>query len=141
MSADCTKGFADRKVENLESQIQARAIKRDETPEDLVGAVFFLASPDADFISGQTINVDGASICSDLDRHTSAWRNSMADIPRINVQEARRKTQGGEALLVCAYEDDAKCRMLNLEGSISLTGLESRVGSLPKTQEIIFYCA
>jgi NAD(P)-dependent dehydrogenase (short-subunit alcohol dehydrogenase family) len=24
-----------------------------------VGSVFFLASPDADFISGQTLNVDG----------------------------------------------------------------------------------
>lgn len=43
----------------LERQIAARSIKRDEQPEDLVGAVFFLASPDADFISGQNLNVDG----------------------------------------------------------------------------------
>lgn len=43
----------------LEAQIQARAIPREETAEDLVGAVFFLASPDADFMSGQTLNVDG----------------------------------------------------------------------------------
>ena len=41
------------------SQPKLRAIPRDERPEDLVGAVFFLASPDADFISGQTVNVDG----------------------------------------------------------------------------------
>ena len=45
--------------ELLESQRGSRAIQRDEQPQDLVGAVFFLASPDADFISGQTINVDG----------------------------------------------------------------------------------
>ena len=45
--------------ELLKQQIELRCIKRDEQPEDLVGAVFFLASPDADFISGQTINVDG----------------------------------------------------------------------------------
>lgn len=29
--------------------------------EDLVGTVFFLASPDADFLTGQIINVDGGS--------------------------------------------------------------------------------
>jgi 3-oxoacyl-[acyl-carrier protein] reductase len=45
--------------ELIDQQIQTRAIPRDEKGEDLVGAVFFLASPDADFISGQTINVDG----------------------------------------------------------------------------------
>jgi NAD(P)-dependent dehydrogenase (short-subunit alcohol dehydrogenase family) len=38
-----------------------RAIKRDETPEDLVGAVSFLASTDAAFITGQTLVVDGGS--------------------------------------------------------------------------------
>ena len=43
----------------IEAQIETRCIKRDETGEDLVGTVFFLASPDADFMSGQTVNVDG----------------------------------------------------------------------------------
>jgi len=38
-----------------------RPLKRAEVAEDLVGAVFFLASPDADFITGQIINVDGGS--------------------------------------------------------------------------------
>jgi NAD(P)-dependent dehydrogenase (short-subunit alcohol dehydrogenase family) len=38
-----------------------RAIQRDETPEDLVGAVSFLASADAAFITGQTVVVDGGS--------------------------------------------------------------------------------
>jgi len=38
-----------------------RAIKRDEKPEDLVGAVSFLASDDAAFITGQTLVVDGGS--------------------------------------------------------------------------------
>ena len=46
-------------AEVLETQRNGRALKRDELAEDLVGAVFFLASPDADFITGQTINVDG----------------------------------------------------------------------------------
>ena len=30
-------------------------------PEDLVGPAFFLASDDAGFITGQTINVDGGN--------------------------------------------------------------------------------
>lgn len=45
--------------EILEAQRNGRALQRDEEPEDLVGPVFFLASSDAAFITGQTLNVDG----------------------------------------------------------------------------------
>jgi NAD(P)-dependent dehydrogenase (short-subunit alcohol dehydrogenase family) len=41
--------------------IKSRAIPRDETPEDLMGAVSFLASDDSAFITGQTLVVDGGS--------------------------------------------------------------------------------
>jgi NAD(P)-dependent dehydrogenase (short-subunit alcohol dehydrogenase family) len=40
----------------------SRAFKRDGYPEDLLGALVFLASSDSDFITGQTIAVDGGSI-------------------------------------------------------------------------------
>jgi NAD(P)-dependent dehydrogenase (short-subunit alcohol dehydrogenase family) len=40
---------------------RTRAISRDERPEDLVGAVSFLASEDAAFMTGQTMVVDGGS--------------------------------------------------------------------------------
>jgi hypothetical protein len=63
----------------------------------------------------------------------------MADIERISAQQANTKAKSNQALLVCAYEDEAKCRMLNLDGSISFASLQSRAASLPKTQEIIFY--
>lgn len=63
----------------------------------------------------------------------------MADIERITAPQAHEKTKANQALLVCAYEDEAKCRMLNLEGSISLNSFKSRAQSLPKSQEIIFY--
>ena len=36
-----------------------RIFKRDQIPDDLVGAVMFLLSDGADFITGQTLNVDG----------------------------------------------------------------------------------
>ena len=41
--------------------IVRRAIKRDEYPEDLLGALVFLASAESDFITGQTIAVDGGA--------------------------------------------------------------------------------
>ena len=42
-----------------QAAVQGRAMKRVQTPEDLVGAMLFLASPLSDFITGQTIAVDG----------------------------------------------------------------------------------
>jgi (S)-1-phenylethanol dehydrogenase len=39
-----------------------QAIKRPEVPEDLVGAISFLTSDDAAFITGQTLNVDGGRV-------------------------------------------------------------------------------
>jgi hypothetical protein len=65
----------------------------------------------------------------------------MADVPRIDVQEARRRVSDAQALLVCAYADEAKCERLRLEGATTLPRLETRAGSLPKDTEIIFYCA
>ncbi len=46
----------------VKAQSQLRAIKRDEQPQDLAGPVFLLSSPDADFISGQLLVVDGGKI-------------------------------------------------------------------------------
>jgi 3-oxoacyl-[acyl-carrier protein] reductase len=43
------------------NRAQARSIKRDQEPEDLVGTAVFLCSPDSDFITGQTIVVDGGA--------------------------------------------------------------------------------
>lgn len=41
--------------------IAGQAIKRREVPGDLVGVVSFLCSPDSDFMTGQTLNVDGGA--------------------------------------------------------------------------------
>ena len=46
----------------MESTIATRALKRVETPEDLVGACLFLASNDSDFMTGQSLVVDGGSV-------------------------------------------------------------------------------
>ena len=45
-----------------ERAVQSRALRRDETPQDLLGALVFLASADSDFVTGQTIAVDGGNV-------------------------------------------------------------------------------
>ena len=42
-----------------EVSIAARTIQRDQVPEDVVGAVVFLCTPAADFVTGQTLVIDG----------------------------------------------------------------------------------
>lgn len=42
--------------------LASRSIKRDGLPEDLIGALIFLASSGSDFMTGQTIAIDGGSI-------------------------------------------------------------------------------
>ncbi len=47
-------------VEKLrEVSVAARTIQRDQVPEDVVGAVVYLAGPHSAFVTGQTIVIDG----------------------------------------------------------------------------------
>jgi NAD(P)-dependent dehydrogenase (short-subunit alcohol dehydrogenase family) len=48
-------------IEMRTAAASTRALRRVQTPEDLVGAVAFFASSDSDFITGQTLVVDGGS--------------------------------------------------------------------------------
>jgi NAD(P)-dependent dehydrogenase (short-subunit alcohol dehydrogenase family) len=45
-----------------EQVIRSRAIQRPGMPSDLLGALVFLASPASDFVTGQTLAVDGGSV-------------------------------------------------------------------------------
>jgi 3-oxoacyl-[acyl-carrier protein] reductase len=49
----------DEMIRFRQSSVGNRALKRVQVPQDLVGGMLFLASPLSDFITGQTINVDG----------------------------------------------------------------------------------
>ncbi len=42
-----------------QSSVALRSLKRLQLPQDVVGATLFLASPLSDFMTGQTVNVDG----------------------------------------------------------------------------------
>ncbi len=46
-------------LQGQSDRYRARAFKRAEQPDDLVGAAMFLASDASNFITGQTLNVDG----------------------------------------------------------------------------------
>ncbi len=47
-------------VEKLRDvSVSARTLQRDQVPEDVVGAVVFLCGPQSDFVTGQTIVIDG----------------------------------------------------------------------------------
>jgi len=47
-------------VEKLRDvSVAARTIQRDQVPEDVVGAVVYLCGPASDFVTGQTIVIDG----------------------------------------------------------------------------------
>ena len=49
-------------LELRSKKIGTRAIRRVQVPEDIAGAVAFFASEDSDFITGQTLVVDGGSV-------------------------------------------------------------------------------
>ena len=53
----------DQHIQDFRAPVLAsRSIKRDGYPKDLLGALIFLASSASDFITGQTIAVDGGSV-------------------------------------------------------------------------------
>ena len=47
-----------------QDRIRNIPMKRPETPEDLTGMAVFLASADADYITGQSYHVDGGLVMS-----------------------------------------------------------------------------
>jgi NAD(P)-dependent dehydrogenase (short-subunit alcohol dehydrogenase family) len=47
-----------------ELQLKERSIRRLQTPDDLMGVLIYLASSDSDFVTGQTMVIDGGSILS-----------------------------------------------------------------------------
>ena len=59
LSEDPSDGSA---VKSNEIRAKTRQFKRIEYPEDLAGTAVFLASEDSDFITGQTVVVDGGTI-------------------------------------------------------------------------------
>lgn len=62
LSTDPESPRYEEMLRQAEKRIPDRLIKRVETPEDLVGTIVFLSTQDSDFITGQTIVVDGGQV-------------------------------------------------------------------------------
>jgi hypothetical protein len=88
----------------------------------LLAAVLFMGTDPA---TAQQAKLEGAIIAA----------------PRISPQDAHRQVTAGQAILVCAYEDETKCSTMMLQGAISLKEFESRLPNIKKDQPIVFYCA
>ncbi len=65
----------------------------------------------------------------------------MGEPERVSASEVYDKVKEGKAALVCAYEDDEKCNRMHLEGAINFSEFKQKIGSLPKDEDIVFYCA
>lgn len=66
----------------------------------------------------------------------------MPDTTRVSPQYVHDRIVAGEdTLLVCAYEDEEKHRLFDLDGSIGLHQLRAELPDLPKEREVVFYCS
>jgi hypothetical protein len=65
----------------------------------------------------------------------------MTEAIRMSPEDVRQKVTSGSALLVCAYDDDEKFRLFHLEGALSFAEFKSKLPTLSKDHEIVFYCA
>ncbi len=65
----------------------------------------------------------------------------MTEAPRIKPEDVYPRVRSGEAVLICAYNDDERYRKMQLEGSIPLEEFYARLPGYPKDREIVFYCA
>lgn len=59
---------------------------------------------------------------------------------RMPPAEVYKKLTTGDAVLVCAYKQEAMCKPIWIEGAVSLNQFETGLSGIKKDQAIIFYC-
>jgi hypothetical protein len=62
-------------------------------------------------------------------------------IRRIAPEDVRSEVGSGDALLICAYDDQDKCGKYHLTHAVALDELQVHLSTLPKDRKLIFYCA
>lgn len=66
----------------------------------------------------------------------------MTTTQRISAADLRTKlAREDDTILVCAYADPEACQQHPIEGALDFQTFEAELPSLPKDQEIVFYCA
>lgn len=59
----------------------------------------------------------------------------------VNAQEARKQIEQGDALLVCAYDDEEKCSKLNIDQAMPMSRFRDKLDDIPKSRPLVFFCA
>lgn len=62
-------------------------------------------------------------------------------VQRLDARTVAQRVESGQALLVCAYEDDEKFSRVALEGAIPPSEFRLLEPVLDREQPLIFYCA
>ena len=66
----------------------------------------------------------------------------MVEFKRVTPQDVRpRMREPDGPLLICAYEDEDKCRSVRLDGALTLKEFQHRLPTIRKDRELVFYCA
>ena len=60
---------------------------------------------------------------------------------RVSPVDIYQNVKSGKTLLVCGYDDDQKFKVMELDGALSLADFRSRLSTLSKNQDVVFYCA
>jgi hypothetical protein len=62
--------------------------------------------------------------------------------PRVSATAVREALTAGDNLtLVCAYEEDSKCRAAGIQEAIPLSKLRSEEAILSRDRRLVFFCA
>jgi rhodanese-related sulfurtransferase len=62
----------------------------------------------------------------------------MLSVTPVEVRDAWAR--GKDIVLVCAYEDDEKCRSTGIENSLTYHEFVTLLPTFDRTREIIFFC-
>src|SRR5690625_5695549 len=79
------------KGENLKDNVEGIALGRIETPEDVAGVVSFFASDNADYVTGQTLLVDGGMLYNRSEEHTSELQSRGHLVCRLLLEKKKNK--------------------------------------------------
>lgn len=65
----------------------------------------------------------------------------ISEANRVTVSWVRDRLKApNPALLVCAYDDEQRCRSMRIPGSLTMGELTPRLASLPRDHDLVFYC-
>ena len=64
----------------------------------------------------------------------------IGEANRVPSTWVRERQKGSDpVLLVCAYDDEERCRSIRIPGSITIRELREQLPSIPQDKDIVFY--